>query len=673
MTQTVVTRFPRRVREIENIFITLEDGTRLAARIFLPEDAEKHPVPAILEYLPYRKRDGTAERDALTHPYFAGHGYAGVRVDMRGSGESDGHLADEYLKQEQDDCLEVIAWIAAQSWCTGSVGMMGISWGGFNGLQVAARRPRALKAIITLCSTDDRYADDIHFVGGALLNAKLSWASTMFSYMSRPPDPALVGEAWRELWLDRLRRMPLFIDLWLQHQRRDTYWKHGSVREDYGQIACPVYAIGGWADAYSNAVFRLLVGLKVPRKGLIGPWAHKYPHFALPEPRIGFLQEALRWWDKWLKGIETGVMDEPMLLAYMLESVRPAPYYAERRGRFVAEASWPSPSIEGRILHLNSDGLADHPEAKRELLLASPESTGLAAGGWCPYGTTPDEPTDQREDDANSVVFDTAPLAERVEILGAPVIEVELSSDRPNAKIAVRLCDVHPDGASTRVSYGILNLTHRDGHENPQPLESGRSYRVSVRLNEIGYAFPTGNRIRLAVSSAYWPITWPSPERATLALHTGLSTLWLPVRELRRSDETLPQLPRAESAAAEQREVLRKERTERLVGRDKVSGESFYRALDDSGLVRITAHGLEVGSVKEVQHRIRDDDPLSARSETHWTQLVGRGPWRIRVETRTVMTATSDAFRIRAELEAYEGDVRVFSNSWDRTTPRDLV
>src|SRR5215468_7985070 len=184
----IVTQLPRKIREIENVFITLSDGCRLAARLWLPVDATEKPVPAILEYLPYRKRDGTSERDQLTHPFFAGHGYACIRVDMRGSGESDGLLEDEYLKLEQDDCLEVLGWIAAQPWCTGSIGMIGISWGGFNGLQVAARRPPELKAVISLCSTDDRYADDIHFMGGCLLVDKFAWGSTMFSINATPPD-----------------------------------------------------------------------------------------------------------------------------------------------------------------------------------------------------------------------------------------------------------------------------------------------------------------------------------------------------------------------------------------------------------------------------------------------------------------------------------------------------
>jgi predicted acyl esterase len=210
----IVSSFPRAVRVIEHTLIPLQDGTKLAARIWLPADAEQSPVPAILEYLPYRKRDGTYERDALTHPYLAGHGYAGVRVDIRGSGESSGLLLDEYTRQEQDDGIEVIAWLAAQPWCNGSVGMMGISWGGFNALQIAARRPPALKAIVSICSTDDRYADDAHYMGGTLLNAGLEWASYFLGSMCLPPDPMLVGDDWRSMWLERLEKTPLFLERW---------------------------------------------------------------------------------------------------------------------------------------------------------------------------------------------------------------------------------------------------------------------------------------------------------------------------------------------------------------------------------------------------------------------------------------------------------------------------
>ena len=282
--------FPREVREIETVWIEMPDGCRLAARIWLPDDAEQSPVPAILEHLPYRRRDYTRLRGDEMHRYFAGHGYAGVRVDIRGSGDSDGILEDEYLQQELDDAVAVIDWLAKQSWCTGLVGMTGISWGGFNALQVAALGPPPLKAIITACSTDDRYADDIHYMGGCLITENLEWASTMFGFNSRPPDPEVVGERWREVWLERLERAEPWIVEWLAHQRRDELWKHGSVCEDFAAITCAVYAVGGWADGYSNAIPRLLAGLSCPRKGLIGPWSHAWPNGAKPGPTIGAAQ-----------------------------------------------------------------------------------------------------------------------------------------------------------------------------------------------------------------------------------------------------------------------------------------------------------------------------------------------------------------------------------------------
>src|SRR6516162_3364185 len=330
----------------------------LAARIWLPDDAEQNPVPAILEYLPYRKRDGTYERDALTHPYLAGHGYASVRVDIRGSGESTGLLFDEYASQEQDDGVELIAWLSAQPWCSGAVGMIGISWGGFNSLQIAARRPPALKAIITVASTDDRYNDDVHYMGGCLLTDNLRWGSTLFAYLVRPPDPALVGTRWRSMWLQRLSALRLVQAEWLRHQRRDAFWRHGSVCENYADIQCAVYAVGGWIDGYTNSIPRLLQHLSAPKKGLIGPWAHYYPMIGIPGPQIGFLQEALRWWNKWLNGIENGIMDEPMLRAWMQDSYRPAPLHHEIAGRWIAEAAWPPPGCSPHRFWLTEGGLA---------------------------------------------------------------------------------------------------------------------------------------------------------------------------------------------------------------------------------------------------------------------------------------------------------------------------
>ena len=258
---TVIEDFPHDVEEIENVWVPMSDGARLAARIWLPRSAHETPVPAILEFLPYRKRDLMRLRDEPMHRYYAGNGYAALRVDLRGTGDSDGILTDEYTQQEHDDAVELIAWIADQPWCSGAVGMVGISWGGFNSLQVAARRPPALKAVIALCAADDRYADDAHYMGGCLLNENQQWGTVLMAYNAFPPDPEISGDGWRDKWLERLDHATPFSALWLGHQRRDAYWEHGSVSEDLGRIACPVYAIGGWADGYSNAVPRLLAGL----------------------------------------------------------------------------------------------------------------------------------------------------------------------------------------------------------------------------------------------------------------------------------------------------------------------------------------------------------------------------------------------------------------------------
>jgi putative CocE/NonD family hydrolase len=669
MDMRIVESFPRRVREIENLWIPLADGTRLAARIWLPEDAEQDPVPAILEYLPYRKRDGTAVRDQLTHPYFAGHGYAGVRVDMRGNGESDGLMFDEYLKQEQDDAIEVIAWLAAQPWCSGTVGMIGISWGGFNGLQVAMRRPPALKAVVSICSTVDRYAVDIHHMGGCLLLENLGWSATMHSYSSRPPDPALVGDRWREIWLERLEQEPLLIETWLQHQRRDDYWRHGSVCEDWSAIEAPVLAVGGWADGYTNAVPELVAKLEAPCKGIIGPWLHKYPHFAVPEPRIGFLQECLRWWDRWLKGIDTGVESDPDLRAYLMDGLRPATYYKERPGRWVAEPAWPSPRIVPTELVFTETGLGDGSNRAPVRLLASPQTTGSVGGEWCPIWLGADSPADQRPDDACSVVFDGAPLAAPLDILGAAEVELDLESDKPQGFVVVRLCEVFPDGASTRVTYGVLNLAHRDSHAEPTAVPVGTPFRVRFALDDIGYSLKPGNRIRVAISNAYWPLLWPSPEAATLTVRGG--RIILPVRPA--GEEVPVRFEPAEAAPPLKLERLKPAENSRVLRQDMASGVWTLTVYDDFGVDLDTTNGLAGGEIGRETYSIHPDDPLSAKAECHWTQVMSRPGWSIRTEARSSLRSDRDSFHVEGSLEAYEGETLVLERRWSRAIPRDQM
>ncbi len=674
----IINRFPHAVRVIENCWIPMSDGCRLAARIWLPADAETTPVPAILEYIPYRKRDFTRARDEPMHHYFAGHGYAAVRVDLRGSGDSDGLLLDEYLKQEHDDALKVIRWIARQPWCSGAVGMMGKSWGGFNSLQVAARRPPELKAIITVCSTDDRYPDDVHYMGGCLLNENLTWGSVLMSYNAYPPDPELVGERWRGMWRDRLEHVVFFPDVWLEHPQRDDYWKHGSVCEDYGAITCPVYAIGGWADAYSNAVPRLLAGLKSPRKGLIGPWAHLYPHDGVPGPAIGFLQEALRWWDHWLKGADTGIMAEPMLRVWMQESVPPRPFHKQRPGRWVAETEWPSPRIAFKRYWINQGLLASAATIKTQLDFRSPQTTGLCAGEWCGFGAPGEAPPDQRGDDGCSLTFDSEPFQERMEILGAPVATLELAADRPVAFIAVRMNDVAPDGASARVTYGLLNLTHRDSHEYPEPLEPVKRYLVRAKMNDVAHAFPAGHKARLAISTSYWPIAWPAPEPVMVSLFTGESFLDLPVRPPDPRDAALRPFESPECAATETT-GLRPAALKRIIERDRATNETVYTVSNGPGdlngakLTRLKAIDLEVGHATLKRFRIGEEDPGNAQAEVIQKTWFRRGMWKARVETRSRFSSSAEDFVLEAELTAYEDDEQFFTRTWARRLKRELL
>lgn len=667
---------PWGVRVIENTFIPMPDGVRLAARIWLPEGSERTPVPAILEYIPYRKRDLSRRRDDINHRYMAAHGYACVRLDMRGSGDSEGVLTDEYTEQEQMDAVHAIAWLARQPWCDGNVGMMGISWGGFNSLQVAARQPPELKAIITCCSSDDQYADNMHYMGGCLLGDNLSEATVMFAFNSLPPDPAIVGERWRDLWRQRLEGSGLWVEKWLSHQRRDDYWRRGSVCEDYGAIRCPVFTVGGWADGFTNAVMRLLANLEVPRKGLIGPWGHKYPHLGIPGPAIGFLKEAVRWWDHWLKGQDTGVMDEPMLRVWMQDSVSPNTAYQERPGRWVGENEWPSPRIEQRRyafdLHgmLNPDVAAAGTEVRR---VQSPLSVGMFAGKWCSYAATPDLPGDQREEDGGSLVFHTEPLQQKLEICGMPVVELDLSADKRQAMVAVRLSDVAPSGAATRVTYGLLNLTHRDGDAHPEPLEPGRCYRVKVVLNGIAHSFPAGHRIRVAISTSYWPLAWTSPELAMVKINTGSSFLVLPVRPPREEDVYLRQFGRPEGAPAPAIRQLEPGSHNWRVIRDLAENTSMLEVTNDNGLVHIEETGTDVCKKTLEFYSIREDDVLSARGETHTERCLRRPGWDVRVTTRTVLTCSARHFHIHAQLDAFEGEERVYSANWVRNVPRDMI
>ena len=653
----------------------MPDGCRLSARIWLPENAELEPVPAILEYIPYRKNDGTALRDSLYHPYFAGHGYAAIRVDMRGSGDSEGVMLDEYLQQELDDAVSVIAWLAEQPWCSGAVGMMGKSWGGFNSLEVAALQPPALKAIITVCSSDDRYADDIHYKGGCVLSTDmLGWSTTMLAWNARPPDPAVLGDSWRDRWLERLEQTPLLIQEWISHQHRDDYWKHGSICEDYSAVQCAVYAVGGWADPYSNAIQRMLSGLSCPRKGLIGPWSHEYPQRALPGPQIGFTQECLRWWDYWLKGSETGIMEEPMLRAWMPESVAPKTHHEFRPGRWVAEPLCSLENSEAQTWYLNRNGLNQTLETEKSLLFPTSQVVGLNAGVWFPMGAAGEFPGDQRSADSGSLCFTSEVLEAGMEILGQPEVTVSLNCDKTKALLAARLCDVAPDGTSFLVSWGLLNLTHHNSHEHPEALIPGKKFNATVQLNACAHALSPGHRWRISLSSAYFPHAWPSPELTAIHIFPGNETyLSLPFRKSLPEDAQLVSFLEPECSPPLVTETLRKSSRKRTIEHDVIQDSFTITDRVDNGLYRFVEDGLETEDLGCDSLSLKEGEPLSLKVSCERTAGIGRADWQTRVEASGTMCATADSFIISSKLEVFEGGQLFFEQSWNFEVPRDQV
>jgi len=589
-----------------------------------------------------------------------------VIPDVRGSGQSEGRVQDEYVKQEQDDAVELIDWISKQPWCNGKVGMFGSSWSGFNALQVAARKPPALKAIIAQCCSDDRYEDDAHYLGGCLAQEMFVWGALWMALSASPPSPEIVGDRWREIWLERLNHLQFFVGDWMSHQHRDSFWRHGSVCEDYSRIECPVYAVGGWVDSYYPAVFRMLAGLSCPRKGLIGPWAHS--SFQSPGPAIDWLGESLRWWDYWLKGIDTGIMAEPMLRVWMQHEAHLLGM-REVRGHWVAEETWPSQRTASLQYYLTSKGLSDKATDETSHLVISPQTVGIAGSHLCPYDLDTEAAADQRIDDARSLTFDSEPLQADIQVLGAAVLTLDLMVDKPVAFLAVRLNEVSPTGASTRITFAVKNLTHRESRESPAALEPGRKYRVDIRLREQAHLYRTGNRLRVALSTTYWPLIWPTPEPVTLTVFAGQSELSLPIRSPGEGDQNLRPFGENRNFAA---------RGEFLTLRQLANGsgpthKTFHWDVRSRKLTIASAPAdmLGTGNARETLE-IRDCDPISASLEYKRDGICKGKDYDVRVETLLTLRVTKDQFVLKGEVRALDAGQEVFMRRWNRIIARQL-
>ncbi|GAA3803961.1 CocE/NonD family hydrolase [Sphaerisporangium flaviroseum] len=512
------------------VTIPMADGTRLAATLFLPE---RLPAPCLLEALPYRKDDVTygyrAEYEALA----ADHGYAVCRVDVRGTGSSEGVPEDEYPASEVDDLCQVIEWLAGRPWCDGGIGMYGTSYSGFNALCVAAARPPALRAICSIYASDDRYTDDVHYSGGVHRWLDIvDYPAYMAAMNALPPVPEVYGDGWREEWLRRLAATEPWLPRWMGERHDGAYWRQGSLRPGHDRIAVPTMLVAGWADGYANVVPRLSAALErndVPYRVVAGPWSHSSPDHALPGPGIELLPEMVGWWDRWLRGDRAAAPDRSAVI-FIRSSTPPSPDRPMVNGEFRTFPGWPALPERPRILG---------PSGAWAELPAAPD-IGVAAWNNCAGALPWGQPLDQSADDARCVTVEWDSPADGLTIVGHPRLRARVRAET-GATLAVRLCDVAPDGASELITRGVLLLaaaspaspamgTGNGARPQSRAVDGSRvEMDVEVELDVVAHRVIPGHRLRLALATSEWPNVMASLEPARVEVDLGASTLLLPL------------------------------------------------------------------------------------------------------------------------------------------------
>jgi hypothetical protein len=659
-------------RVVKNVSIPLSDGTLLSADMVIPEAGG--PFPVVFDYYPYRKDDLSAY--ALRRQrYLARRGYAALRVDVRGTGSSRGIAEDEYVLQEQLDGVEIIEWLSSQPWSSGNVGMFGTSYGGFNSLQIAMHRPPALKAICPMYFTDNRYTDDCHYKGGAMqmLYDMATYGLSMAVCNALPAYPEAVGADWASTWEQRLEKNEPWLLNWLDHQTYDDYWKQGSLCEDYEAIQCAVYLIGGWRDGYTNCNPRTFQHLSCPKKLLIGPWLHAQPDIGVPGPNVDHLHEMVRFFDHWLQGVDNGVMDEPSITLYVQTYDLPRADREETSGYWRHELDWPPDRMTERTVHLSEGSAlqAEPPEDGAVEEYAYNPSVGTAFGMFSaasPYIL----PVDQRLEDPYSPGWTSEPLDEPLEILGRPTAILHVAVTTDVATVVTRLIDVAPGGAAALVTKGILNLTHRESHENPTPVVPGQVYQIAVDLDATSWRFAPGHRIRLSLAGADFPNTWPSPKPYTAAVHLGgerTSRLVLPV--VGPQEPLLPDPEFRSPAPYEPMVESWSGQPTWRVTRDHMAATTEV-LLSKDGRTRV-GDELAFETSSEATARVFEEDPARATIRG-LSRVVLRWPERtVDARARGQIESTESTFHVTLNLEITMDGLPHATRRWVRSFPRELL
>tara|TARA_B110000008_G_scaffold183032_1_gene181949 strand:- start:1563 stop:3632 length:2070 start_codon:yes stop_codon:yes gene_type:complete len=502
--------------EITEVWIPMSDDVRLAADIYWPADYKQEKTyPVLLEYIPYRK-DESRGRNYPLYSYFLDHDYIVARVDMRGTGNSEGiTIPYEYSDIELDDGEEVINWLSQQEWSTGSVGMFGISWGGFNSIQMAMRNPPALKAFVSLMATEYLYQEDVHYMDGIMHTDSWMMGNDLYNVLPGAPDFKMDEE-----WVKNRFNVKPSVYTYMRQQRDGAFWDRASAKGQYEKIRIPGYHIGGWYDGYRNSLPRMLENVEAPVKAMIGPWDHYFPNTAWPKPQIEWREEAVRWFDQWLKGEDTGILEEPDFLVYVRNYYPPDPTIDKIPGHWRWEDKWPIDRIENHTWYAHTDhGLSNEPSESAIHTMVYKPSMGLEGGGRTMWWG--DVTPDQRPMDEFSLVYDSETLDAPLEILGRPIAKLHVSASATRANWVVRISDVAPDGQVTQVAGAAFNGTHRISAREPSDIVPGDEFDLNIDLHFTSWVFPKDHRIRIAISNAQWPMLWPTPMQMTSTLTIG--------------------------------------------------------------------------------------------------------------------------------------------------------
>ncbi len=662
--------------------MVMRDGVRLSCDIYRPSGPGA--FPAVLEHIPYRKDDLRAADDEEFGIAFAREGIAYVRLDVRGTGNSGGFAEDEYSEAEQEDGVEAVAWISRSPWCNGSVGSWGKSYGGFACLQLAARRPPELKAIATVFATDDRYTDDMHFFGGAACALELAhYPMRILAMNALPPlqEPGEPDDEWQARWVKRADATPPWFERWLAEQTDSPYWRNGSLRPGYERVACPVLIVAGWRDGYRTAMLRLAENLQGAWRLLVGPWMHTLPDRGIPGPPYPFLPEMIRWFQRHLsttdKGqasvtVGAGDQDRPRSVFFLCEFDPPSRPPRTVSGRWFSSDLWPDGVGEPMLLFACSDGTLGPASVTGEEKLTCPvdPSVGCMSGNWCPPPPSHGLPGDQRLDEARSLVFTTPPLEKPVNVFGSPVLQVRVEHPGPTAILSAKLSDVSPEGESQLVTTGVLNLAHRNGHDDPAPLDGPAD--VELALQSIGWRFRAGHRIRLTIATSDWPTVWPAPTSDALVIRFD------PDRPCKLA---LPPLPRDARAfeppptpadGRQDGEWVRFIRPSAWrVIHDGLAATSGVEASDASA-AQHPARGIRTEEMRTYRAQISGADPSTGVVEGSTAFRLSRPGLDIRSRATGRFRATADAFIYDVRLVLRANGRPLLRKRWRGSVPRQL-